>query len=275
MSDLPDLPALLDVAVDLATRAGALLMDGFATRHATVDTKTSATDMVTDLDRASEALIVEGLARTRPADGILGEEGASRQGTSGVRWVIDPLDGTTNYLYGLPAFVVSIAAEVDGRGVVGVVVDPSRQETFTASEGGGAFCNGAPITVSGATDLATALVATGFGYRREQRTRQAQVLTSVLPAVRDVRRFGAAALDLCWVACGRLDAYYEVGIQHWDVAAGGLIAQEAGAHVEGLAEVGAGAPDPVRVMAASPGVAAPLRDLLGAATAATSRSLAD
>lgn len=260
-----DLPALLDVAIDLATCAGALLMDGFATRHTTVGTKTSATDMVTDLDRASEALIVDGLAKMRPDDGILGEEGASRAGSSGIRWVIDPLDGTTNYLYGLPAFAVSIAAEVDGRAVVGVVADPSHEETFTAVAGGGAYCNGAPIAVSGATDLATALVATGFGYRREQRARQALVLTQVLPAVRDVRRYGAAALDLCWVACGRLDAYYELGIQHWDVAAGGLVALEAGAQVDGLREVAAGPSDPVRVLAATPGVADPLRRLLDTA----------
>ncbi|MDQ6928877.1 MAG: inositol monophosphatase, partial [Actinomycetota bacterium] len=243
-----DLQALLELAVDLASRAGAMLMEGFDTRSATVDTKTSATDMVTELDRASEAFIVEGLAKVRPDDGVLGEEGASRDGTSGVRWVIDPLDGTTNYLYGLPAFAVSIAAEVNGRSVVGVVADPSHDEMFTATEGGGAHRNGKAIAVSGASDLATALVATGFGYRRDQRSRQALILTEVLPAVRDLRRYGAAALDLCWVACGRLDAYYEAGIQHWDVAAGGLIALEAGAHVEGLDQVGAGS-DSARVIA--------------------------
>ncbi|HUQ64154.1 MAG TPA: inositol monophosphatase family protein [Acidimicrobiales bacterium] len=259
-----DLSTLLDLAVDLATRAGAMLMDGFEARHETVGTKTSSTDMVTDLDRASEELIVEGLIRMRPDDGILGEEGASREGSSGIRWVIDPLDGTTNYLYGLPAFAVSIAAELHGAAVVGVVADPSHDEVFTATSGGGARRNGVPIAVSGATELATALVATGFGYRREQRSRQAQVLTEVLPAVRDVRRFGAAAIDLCWVACGRLDAYYEVGIQHWDVAAGGLVATEAGAHVEGLREVSTGS-DSARVIAATPGLADPLRQLLDAA----------
>ncbi|MDQ6909475.1 MAG: inositol monophosphatase [Actinomycetota bacterium] len=266
MPDPPDLPALLELGVDLATRAGALLLDGFETRRATVGTKTSATDMVTEIDRASEGFIVKGLIERRPDDGILGEEGASREGTTGLRWVIDPLDGTTNYLYGLPAFAVSIAVELDGRAVVGVVADPSRDETFTAIEGGGAHRNGNPITVSGATDLPTALVATGFGYRRDQRARQARVLTEVLPAVRDVRRFGSAALDLCWVACGRLDAYYEVGIQHWDVAAGGLIALEAGAHVEGLREVGTGS-DSARVIGASPALAEPLRRLLDGAGA--------
>jgi myo-inositol-1(or 4)-monophosphatase len=261
----PDLRALLDVAVDLARRAGAMLLDGFDTRRATVETKTSATDMVTELDRASEAFIVEGLADLRPDDGILGEEGANREGSSGLRWVIDPLDGTTNYLYGLPAFAVSIAAELHGRAVVGVVADPSRGEIFTATSGGGAYRNGDPIAVSGASDLATSLVATGFGYRRDQRARQAQVLTEVLPSVRDVRRFGAAALDLCWVACGRLDAYYEVGIQHWDVAAGGIIASEAGAHVEGLAEVAIGS-ESARMIAATPALAAPLRQLLDGAS---------
>jgi myo-inositol-1(or 4)-monophosphatase len=263
-----DLPALLDLAVDLATRAGVMLMESFDSRHETVGTKTSSTDMVTDLDRASEALIVEGLTKVRPDDAILGEEGSSHDGTSGVRWVIDPLDGTTNYLYGLPAFAVSIAAEVGGEAVVGVVADPSHDETFSATAGGGAFRNGKPITVSGASDLSTALVATGFGYRREQRARQAQVMTEILPAVRDVRRFGAAAIDMCWVACGRLDAYYEVGIKHWDVAAGGLIALEAGAHVEGLREVTTGS-ESARVIAASPALAGPLRQLLDGAPTVT------
>lgn len=256
-----DLVALLDVAVDLATQAGDLLMDGFATRRATVGTKTSATDMVTDLDRASEQLIVDGLLAARPDDAILAEEGATREGTTGVRWVIDPLDGTTNYLYGLPAFAVSIAAEAGGRSIVGVVVDPSRDEVFAATTGGGARLNGRAISVSATSDLSTALVGTGFGYLPEQRSRQAAVLTQVLPAVRDVRRLGAAALDLCWVACGRLDAYYEQGIQHWDVAAGGLVALEAGACVEGLEDAGAG-DGTARVMAATPAVADPLRRLL-------------
>ncbi|HEX8770865.1 MAG TPA: inositol monophosphatase family protein [Acidimicrobiales bacterium] len=265
MPDPTDLSGLLDIAVDLARGAGAMLVDGFENRRSMVDTKTSATDMVTEVDRASEEFIVKGLLELRPLDGILGEEGANRQGSSGLRWVIDPLDGTTNYLYGLPAFAVSVAAELGGRAVVGVVADPSHDEVFTATAGGGAYRNGDRIAVSGVSDLATALVATGFAYRRDQRSRQARVLTEVLPAVRDVRRLGAAALDLCWVACGRLDAYYEVGIQHWDVAAGGLIALEAGAHVEGLDEVAAGSGS-ARVIAATPALAAPLRQLLDGAS---------
>src|SRR4051794_10535137 len=201
-----------------------------------VSTKSTATDMVTEMDHASEALIVAGLERLRPDDGILGEEGHDRTGTSGVRWVVDPLDGTTNYLYGFPSFAVSIAAQVEGRSVVGVVRDPVHDETFTAVIGRGSFVNGRPLSVTGAPSLATALVGTGFGYDRARRALQSEVLRHVLPNVRDIRRAGAAAIDVCWVAAGRLDAFYELGLAPWDWAAASLVAAEAGARTDVLAE---------------------------------------
>jgi myo-inositol-1(or 4)-monophosphatase len=227
-----ELDELLAIAVELAEEAGALLLDGQERVRALVATKSTATDMVTEMDHASEALIVAGLERLRPGDGILGEEGHDRAGTSGVRWVVDPLDGTTNYLYGFPSFAVSIAAEHEGRSVVGVVRDPVHDETFTAVLGRGAACNGRPLAVTGPPGLATALVGTGFGYDPARRALQSQVLLGVLPNVRDIRRAGAAAVDLCWVAAGRLDAFYELGLAPWDWAAGSLVASEAGARTE-------------------------------------------
>ncbi|HMC53124.1 MAG TPA: inositol monophosphatase family protein [Acidimicrobiales bacterium] len=252
MADL-DVERLLGLAVDLARDAGALLLDGTHRSRTDVDTKSSRTDMVTEMDRASEASIVAGLRSARPQDAILGEEGTASAGTSGLRWVIDPLDGTTNYLYGFPSFAVSIAAELDGRGVVGVVHDPLHSETFTAVAGRGARRNGQPLRVGGATDLATALVGTGFAYQADRRAGQAAVLTRVLPEVRDVRRAGAAALDLCWLACGRLDAFYEQGLAPWDSAAGSLVAGEAGAWVRPRPGAGDGLPDDL-VVACDPGL---------------------
>jgi myo-inositol-1(or 4)-monophosphatase len=259
-----DLDNMLDLAVDLAERAGRLLLDEAPERAAHVSTKSSLTDMVTDVDRASEALIVGTIEKERPGDGILGEEGSARDGTTGVRWVIDPIDGTTNYLYGYPVFAVSIGIEVEGEVVAGVVRHPSMGETFTAAREQGALCNGRPIAVSGKDDLATALVGTGFAYGAEGRARQARWLAQVLPRVRDIRRAGAASLDLCWVACGRLDAFYEQGLAPWDIAAGALIATEAGAQVTDFA---GGQPRPGSVVAASPELAQPLRDLLASAGA--------
>lgn len=228
---MDDLNALLDIALGAATAAGRLLLDRRTVARTDVGTKSSATDMVSEVDRASEALVVEAITRRRPDDAILGEEGGHATGTSGVRWIIDPLDGTTNYLYDFPMFSVSVAAEVDGDIVVGVVHDPCRAETFTATRGGGAFLDGRPLRVGGPPTLATALVATGFSYVAARRAWQAGVLTHVLPAARDIRRAGSAALDLCWVAAGRVDAFYEWGLQPWDGAAGGLVAAEAGAVV--------------------------------------------
>ena len=252
---------LVDLATDVAARAVELLLGGEAHGRATATSKSTATDMVSEMDRASERLIVDALLAVRPDDGIVGEEGAERSGTSGLRWVVDPLDGTTNYLYGLPGWNVSIAAEDDEGVVAGVVADAVRGEVFTATRGGGAWRDGVPISCAAADDLATALIGTGFGYSVERRRVQGLVVGGLLPRVRDIRRSGAAALDLCSVACGRLDGYYERGLSWWDLAAGGLIATEAGAVLVSLdgQPVTAGS-----VIAAGPRLITPLRDALSA-----------
>ncbi len=223
---------LLELARATALEAGTLLQSRAGEVRELVETKSSPTDMVTDADRASEALIVQRILAARPQDGILGEEGAERDGSSGVRWVIDPLDGTTNYLYGLPAYAVSIAAEHDGVVVAGAVYDVPHDDLYAAARGGGATCNTNPIAVSSANRLSVALVGTGFGYNPARRTKQAALLQSVIADVRDIRRAGSAALDLCSVARGRLDAYFEWGLQQWDMAAGRLIVEEAGGRSE-------------------------------------------
>jgi myo-inositol-1(or 4)-monophosphatase len=254
---------LLDLAVSATTAAAELLVGALHVARASVETKSSMTDMVTEMDHASEALLRDRLLGARPGDGFLGEETGETTGTSGLRWVVDPLDGTTNYLYGHAGFNVSVAAE-DGDGVVvAVVVDPLQSDVFTAARDRGARRNGAPIACStkGADDLATALCATGFAYDATRRRTQAQVLAKVLPAIRDIRRVGAAAVDLCSVATGRVDAYWERGLAAWDLAAGSLIAAEAGAQVAGDDELGF-------TLAAPRGLFGPLRDLLRDAGAA-------
>ncbi|MEX2023968.1 MAG: inositol monophosphatase family protein [Thermoleophilaceae bacterium] len=247
----------LALAERAAREAGALLMERYRGPARGVLSKSSRTDMVSDADRDAEALIRDLLATERPADGLLAEEGSHADATSGRRWVVDPLDGTTNYLYRFPAWVVSIALEDAEGAVVGVVHEPVRDETFTAVRGAGAALDGAQIAVSGAQALDSALVGTGFGYDADRRASQADVLLRVLPRVRDIRRAGAAALDLCMVACGRLDGYYERGLNHWDWAAGALIAAEAGATVRPLPG------DPAGLLAASPAVADELAALVG------------
>ncbi len=226
---------LLALATSVAAEAATILVEGLERARTTVDTKTTGTDMVTEMDRAAERLIADAILTARPGDAILGEEGTDQEGTSGVRWIIDPIDGTTNYLYGHAGFAVSIAAEVEGSIEVGVVHDPLHGEVFTAALGDGSRRNGSPISASTETRLGHALVATGFSYEPDRRRRQATVLTLLLPEVRDIRRMGAASVDLCSVACGRVDAYYERGLQPWDHAAGALIAREAGAVVADLA----------------------------------------
>ncbi|MFD7668145.1 inositol monophosphatase family protein [Streptomyces sp. NPDC059788] len=228
MSD-PLYDELLGLAQEAARRAGELLRDGRPADLGVAATKTSPIDVVTEMDIASEKLITGFLAEHRPDDGFLGEEGASVAGTSGVRWVIDPVDGTVNYLYGLPSWAVSIAAEKDGEAVVGVVAAPARGETYHAVLGGGAFRDGEPVRCRPAPPLSQALIGTGFAYLSERRAAQAEVLRTLLPRVRDIRRGGSAAIDLCDVACGRLDGYYERGLNPWDMAAGALIARESGA----------------------------------------------
>ncbi len=233
---MTDLEELLALAGDLAGRAAELSLRRLHEPRADVRTKSSATDMISEVDEACEQLIVDGIRAARPGDGILSEEGASAEATTGVRWVIDPIDGTTNYLYGHPGYAISIAVEVDDEVAVGVVCDPIHGERFQAIRGGGATRNGAGIAVSAETDLAAALVATGFGYDPAQRTAQAELVARLIGSIRDIRRMGAAAVDLCSVACGRVDAYYERGLNHWDLAAGTLIAAEAGASVGQLAD---------------------------------------
>ncbi len=220
---------LESLALGLASEAGTLLLEHLGRVRTGLATKSSATDMVSEVDLASEALLVAGIRSARPLDGILGEEGTNDAGTSGVRWVLDPLDGTTNYLYGLPGFAVSIGIEVGGVPEIGVVFDPFHNEMFVARRQGGATCNGMPIACNDRPGLDEALVGTGFGYDAARRAQQGGVVARLLPHVRDVRRVGSCAIDLCWVACGRLDAYYERGPRPWDHAAGLLIAAEAGA----------------------------------------------
>jgi myo-inositol-1(or 4)-monophosphatase len=228
MSASPDPAALLQLAQDLAMEAGALLRRRALEPRTAIGTKSTLTDMVTEVDRESEALIVNRIRLLRPHDSILAEEGASRAGSSGVRWVIDPLDGTTNFLYGYYLFAVSIGVEFEGEVIAGVVHDAAHNETFSASMGGGAFRDGQRIHVTAQAEIGHALIGTGFGYDRERRRVQGALLARVLPQIRDIRRGGAAALELCAVACGRLDGYYELGLQQWDYAAGGLIVREAG-----------------------------------------------
>ncbi len=261
----PDPGTLLDLAVATASEAAALVARGRATAADDVDVKSSPVDVVTAVDKASEELIVTRLLDARPGDGILGEEGAAREGTSGVRWVIDPIDGTVNFLYDLPAFAVSIAAEVDGRTVAGVVLNVATGDLFTATRGGGAHLSSParpqPVRLSGSRpeSLDQTLVATGFGYRVEQRRAQGAVVAALLPRVRDIRRFGSSALDLCAAAAGRTDAYYELDLNPWDHAAGALVAAEAGLVVTGLP--GSPVAEPMAIAAAS-SIAAPFIDLL-------------
>lgn len=255
---------LLELALKVAERASRVLREGAGRARAQVESKSSPTDMVTEIDRASEQVIVNALSEARPDDGIVAEEGSSRPGTSGVRWVIDPLDGTTNYLYGFASWAVSIAAETDEGVQAGVVVDAAHGETFTAARGQGAHRDGEPISCSDQADLAQALVATGFGYAASLRREQARALVELLPQVRDIRRAGSAALDLCWLACGRVDAYYERGLSWWDHAAGSLIAREAGAVVGPIPGRRA---EPGALAGASPGIVDPFRELLRAVSA--------
>lgn len=241
---------LADIAARIALEAGDLIR---GLRESGVDvaaTKSSLTDVVTAADRAAELLVTERLREARPHDGVLGEEGAQVVGTSGITWVVDPIDGTVNYLYGLPAYAVSIAATVeesaaneneassksglmaDGRrAVAGAVYLPVTGEMFSTYLGGGARLNGEQVKASDEVDLSVALVGTGFGYTTERRTEQAEVVRRLIPRVRDIRRMGSAAIDLCMVAAGRLDGYYERGLQPWDYAAAVLVAREAGATV--------------------------------------------
>jgi myo-inositol-1(or 4)-monophosphatase len=249
------LDELSSVGLRVATGAAELLLSYFGSALEDVKTKSSPTDLVSEADKASEAYLLGELRALRRHDSVVGEEGSAHEGTSDVSWVFDPLDGTTNFLFGVPAFSVSVAARYRGRTVMGVVVDPSLHETWAAALGRGASCNGKRCQVAeGRSTADTALVATGFGYLPERRAEQAAWLPTVLPRVRDIRRLGSAALDLCWVAAGRYDAFYESHLNDWDSAAGRLICEEAGGHVEVLeGEI---------LLATTPSLAGPLSALL-------------
>ncbi|MGH9298138.1 MAG: inositol monophosphatase family protein [Acidimicrobiales bacterium] len=271
MSDSPR--ELLALAEELAHEAGKLLMTyypgGSGPSEAvgvSVRSKSTRTDLVTEADRASEQLIVGRLDAARAEDGILAEEGSARSGTSGLTWVIDPLDGTINFVYGFPAFAVSIGCQRDdGERVLGVVHDPVRDETFTALAGGGSARNSAPLHLPPSPPLSEALLATGFGYDSRRREAQARLLPTVLPAVRDIRRAGAAALDLCWMAAGRVDGCFESGLEPWDLAAGALVVEEAGGSIDIVDGIIPGA---ATVVASGPGLREPLLALLHEAVAA-------
>ena len=269
---------LLERAVAAAREGAALAREYRATGVGDIDSKSTRTDLVTTADRAVEALIARLLLDGHPDDRMLGEEGGEAAGSESVggespageprpnpdaahrvRWIVDPIDGTVNYVYGLPNVAVSIAAEVDGHVVAGVVRNVFTGEEWTAVRDGGAWRDGVRLTGSRVASLEMALVATGFGYDAARRAHQATVLAGVLPRVRDIRRMGAAALDLCAAAEGLVDAFYEKGLNPWDQAAGGLIAQEAGLLVTGLRGA---PPGPAMVLAAPPSVHAELHDLL-------------
>jgi myo-inositol-1(or 4)-monophosphatase len=255
---------LLALAVSVASTAGRLLASWRADgRPAVASTKSSDTDVVTEMDRQSERLIGERIRAVRPGDAILGEEGGQTGADTPVRWVVDPLDGTVNYLYGLPEWAVSIGVEMDGVIVAGVVEAPQLGETYTAAIGDGAWLkrDESPTRMhcNDPVPLDHALVATGFGYTAGRREVQGAVVGALLPRVRDIRRRGSAAVDLCMVAAGRVDAFYERGLNYWDYAAGGLIAREAGAVVGGLS----GRPESTSMaVAAGPGLYPRLAEFL-------------
>ncbi|MER5425616.1 inositol monophosphatase family protein [Streptosporangium roseum] len=246
------------LAEEIAREAGEMLLAKRPARPEVLATKSSPTDVVTALDKASEELIRARIKAVRPDDAILGEEGGST-GDGRVRWIVDPIDGTVNFLYGLPDWAVSIAVEVDGEIVAGVVNVVPRGEVFTAARGEGAWLSGERLRCNTGVPLNRALIATGFGYETGRRKIQAEVLAHVLPRVRDIRRAGSAAADLCSVAAGRVDGYYERGPQVWDYAAGGLVAAEAGARLGGL---NGGAAGPEFTLCAAPGLFEELHDLL-------------
>jgi len=240
---------LLDLASTLARTAGQMVRDGRRRGVAEVTTKSSATDMVTEFDRASERYIVGRILDARPNDGIVGEEGTDTEGTTGIRWLVDPIDGTTNFLYGLAGYAVSVAAADERGALAGAVYLPATDELFAAARDGGATCNGEPIGPSPNRVLSGALVGTGFSYLAERRVLQAARVASIIGEVRDIRRFGAASADICYVAAGRLDAYFEEHLAPWDVAAGELIAREAGCRT---GDFGGGPMRPAQLLVTTP-----------------------
>lgn len=258
---------LLPLAWSASVEAARFLRDE-RPRDLIVESKSTPVDSVTEMDRGAEARLVSALLGARPDDGFLGEEGGERIGTSGVRWVVDPLDGTVNYLYRIPMWSVSVAAETNGESTLGIVVVPEYDEAYVGIKNGGAWLIRHAMTepswveqlhVRECADVASAMVATGFGYAAQRRQEQASVMLSLAGQVRDFRRMGCATVDFCWLARGRLDAYYERGLNRWDIAAGALIAREAGAVVSGL---WGESPYEETMVVSVPGIAVPMREML-------------
>ncbi len=252
---------LADLAIEMAIAAGELIVEMASKGPAALEviTKSSSVDLVTAADGAAEAMIRAMLARHRPGDGIVGEEDDDKPSETGLWWIIDPIDGTTSFVYGLPVYTVSIGVARGDQIVAGAVHHPGQNHTYSAWLGGGAWRNGEPIAATDKAELSTSLVATGFGYTPEARARQGQAVAGLLPHVRDIRRLGSAALDLCLVASGQVDAYYETGLNLWDRAAGTIIATEAGAVVGDLR---GGPPSQRFTMAANPVLFDLLADVL-------------
>ena len=255
------------VAESLAREAGDMALQGRKSGPLTVTTKSSPIDVVTKFDKASEAMITEGLAKVRPDDAIIGEEGASKQGTTGITWHIDPIDGTTNFYFDVPMWAVSIGAVDEHGPLAGAVYVPALGEMFSGARGEGSTLNGMPISVRENNDIADALVCTGYSYQISERAVHAKRVAEIVMKVRDIRRFGAAAIDLCFVACGRLDAYFEEHLNSWDLIAGQVIATEAGAV---FSDYVGNAVTPAQVLAATPGVHADLIHLIATSGRGTS-----
>lgn len=250
---------LRSIAESLSREAGDMALRGRKSGDLTATTKSSPTDMVTQYDKASEAMITAGLDRARPHDAIVGEEGASRAGTTGITWHIDPIDGTSNFYFDIPMWAVSIGAADEHGPLAGAVYAPALGEMFSAARGEGATLNGSPISVRENSTLSDALVCTGFSYRVHERIDHAQRVARMVSEIRDIRRFGAAAIDLCFVACGRYDAYFEEHLHSWDLVAGQIVAEEAGATVTDYA----GSPvTPRQVLASQPGIQQQLISLI-------------
>jgi myo-inositol-1(or 4)-monophosphatase len=226
---MTDIKQLLELALKIAREAGDLLVNRPASWDLTV--KSTAIDIATQMDLASEKLIVKSILAARPDDGIIGEEGTSRPSKSGVTWVIDPVDGTVNYFYGLPGWAISIAAKDENGTLVGVVHSPTVNSTWHASKGGGAFLNDVKIACNNPVELNRALISSGFAYDVRDRVEQLKIVNALLPQIRDLRRIGSAAADICHVATGLVDGYFETGLHEWDLAAAELVAREAGAVV--------------------------------------------
>ena len=250
---------LLDLAVAIAVEAGDLLLERFHSDATGIETKSTPTDLMSDADRDSEALVLDRIKGARSDVGVIAEESDDQTSRSGVTWIIDPLDGTVNFLFGIPVWAVSIAIHDSVGPLIGVVHDPNHKETFAAQRGLGSRLNGGSVMVSSKDDISTALVGTGFSYEAETRKAQAARIPKVLPRVRDLRRAGSAAIDLAWLACGRLDGFFEAPMKLWDRAAGEILISEAGGVITSLT---APFDDDEGVIASGPSLHDQLKDLV-------------